>query len=136
MSFDMDDFEVRKERVFLHTLHRKLWDWLSKHPGHMKNDWPEWANIPIGINSLCFACEYNDERECSEYCPLVWPTEELEGGQGYITLCSSHGGMLFTRWKSALEAYLVHRDSARKDLVIQLAEEIRDLPVRKGILCK
>ena len=107
---------------FDHTNHIRLWDWLSKNPDKNKFNWPQWkyniGNIDHVENS-CFSCEYtnyidpDDEHSCNG-CPLVWPSG----------VCYSGG--LYTKW-------ILAKDDL--DERIKIAKEIRDLPVKDGIVC-
>ena len=108
------------EKVFFHTAHKALWNWLSKHPGKNKNDWPGWEynkGKVSRVRSSCFACEYVVNRpDCAE-CPLDWG---IGGG------CFAGG---YYEWKNAF-------DNECFDKLIILAAQIRDIHVREGVVCK
>ena len=123
-----------EKKVFQHSLHKCVWDFVAK-TGKDKDSWPMWerngGKIPdILSNYDCFACEYADygigmsSSNCNS-CPLEW---------GYGGFCSDYGEMddqLYNRWVNASrvsEDYGGDRDEAR-----ELAEQIRDLPVRSGV---
>lgn len=82
------------EKVFQHSLHKCIWDFVAK-TGKDKKDWPMWerngGKIPDKYRFYdCFACEYcgystvTPSSRCED-CPLEWPdgiqcsTINLEG---------------------------------------------------------
>jgi len=117
---------------FNHSAHIRLWDWLSKNPGHekFKRNWPEWeerGGSVKHVTSHCFACEYalkhtdygdtvygGEAISCCDNCPLLWPNG---------ISCINHG---------LHEKYC----NATKIEKSALAEQIRDLPVKDGIECE
>ena len=109
-----------KEPVFDHSAHKELWEWLSRHPDKNKTDWPGWDYNEGFYSCLeeCFACEYANSFGknfmCSR-CPLIWPGE---------LLCKDYG--LFYR-------YMNTRNKSEKT---ELAKQIANLPVKKGVHCK
>ena len=121
---------------FNHQAHRELWDWLSKHPGKLKSEWPGWDRnygpYPDNGNE-CFACDACSD--CSG-CPLVWPHghcyERVVYGE------TLHG--LFKRWhaltmvsRASLQRGAI--EQAKKSIpdLIQLARRIRDLPLAQPV---
>jgi len=111
-----------EEEVFQHTLHKELWQWLADNPDKEKNEWPRWSSNggDIGyVTARCFACNYNSD--CVD-CPLVWP--DYPDNEGDI--CGKDGS-LFDRW-------LFTTGSSEGDKRSRLAEQIRDLPVKEGVL--
>ena len=104
------------EKVFFHTAHKALWNWLSKHPEMVKEDWPGWesngGNVTCTINQ-CFACEY--DKDCVG-CPLYWPNS---------IFCMLPKGIGFKFYRSC--------NNEERSI---LAAQIRDLPVREGVVCK
>ena len=108
------------EKVFDHTHHVKLWEWLAANPTKHKNDWPEWKINGGNVNNadcLCFACECREESTaCFTECPLIWPKEHS------WRVC----GALFYAWKEA------DNPASRNALALQIAH----LPVREGVITK
>ena len=104
-------------------LHRRLWDWLSKHPHASKPDWPGFRGFkgwvletvygnPIGWQ-YCFLCLYTYHFKgphCS-YCPL---------DPDFDAPCL---GGLFDLWCDAPN----YKDRS------EYAAQIRDLPVREEV---
>ena len=119
-----------KAVVFNHTEHKELWDWLSKNPTMDKKHWPGWEynGGPYSyVTNECFACEYawncytgideNDYTPVCKNCPIEWAgTYEC-------------GNTIYRKWFEA-------QYRKRYDEAAQLATEIRDLPVKKGVLCE
>ena len=114
------------EKVFFHTAHKALWNWLSKNPDHKtkKRHWPGWdfngGNVKK-TDSDCFACEYQDSIDpiydtlCTS-CPIVWPNNAKCG----------HVKGVFDAWEY----------SRNEETRSKRAAQIRDLPVREGVVCK
>ena len=125
------------EKVFFHTAHKALWSWLSKHPEMGKEDWPGWENNGGNVrNNIfdCLACEYvgttvtEDGYTCAgcsdkNKCPLIWPckTNQLPCLESF-----------YAEWDEQVE----HEDEMDKDGRADFAAQIRDLPVREGVVCK
>ena len=110
------------EKVFFHTAHKALWNWLSKNPEMTKDNWPGWGfngGKVAHVKSSCFACGYFGLKlradDC-EVCPLLWGERHCSNG-------------LYRDWEDAMgiEQY---------EVVSKLAAQIRDLPVREGVVCK
>lgn len=109
--------------VFNHTGHKELWDWLAQNPDKHKCDWPGWVynggeHIATGG---CFACEYvysHGIGDC-ENCPLVWPNDVR------CDDITPYGSSLYYKWDD-------EKDLKKRS---ELARQIRDLPVRKGVEC-
>lgn len=116
---------------FNHTAHRELWDWKAKNPD--KDDrlhWPGWdyngGKYKEGAGG-CFACEYVsfldieiDICDGCDSCPLVWPND-LKCGDDFCEEIKRYP--LFREWD--------HESNLQKRS--ELAAQIRDLPVRKGV---
>ena len=105
-------------KVFQHSLHRELWQWLADNPGKQKRHWPKWiendGDVPL-CDSLCFACDYNYDRfdgncDCT-HCPLQWSEVSCEYSE-------------FEQWVTAYDP----QERTR------LALLIKDLPVRDGVV--
>ena len=117
------------ERVFFHTAHKALWNWLSKHPVREKLEWPGWKRNGGNVkdsSSNCLACDFAGEVEDDEdvldvcdCCPLDFPYKRCVRGK------SGETG-LFRQWGKSNISW------RRSDL----AAQIRDLPVREGVVCK
>ena len=108
-------------KVFQHSLHRELWQWLGDNPLMDKEDWGRWVdnggNVPM-CDSDCFACSYNYDRfdaitnECDcSLCPLQWSGKDCTASE-------------FRRWERS------RSDEERT----RLAYAIRDLPVKDGVI--
>jgi hypothetical protein len=110
---------VVSEKVFNHTAHVALWDWLAKNPGQVKWNWPGWSEIEGDPSQYeyCFGCEaIKPGRACENGCPLVWSKHMSVDG------C----GKEWFFWEGAKDDY---------EERTRLAEQIRDLPVREGVRC-
>jgi len=108
-----------EERVFNHSAHIALWDWLANNPFCSKEDWPGWKQSN-DIAKNCFACEFtwdSDFMFCN-LCPLVWPSESAK--------CLGDNS-LFEEW----EGTGFDEEGGRS----YLASIIRDIPVRPGVKC-
>lgn len=106
-------------RIFNHTGHKELWDWVSKYPEQDKSNWPGWARNGGTVDEVfadCFACEYDTVDACSDVCPLIWP--DIVKGKAQDCL-----GSLFGKFSAE---YSLKKKS-------KLAEKIRDLKVREGV---
>jgi hypothetical protein len=109
--------------IFNHTAHKEMWQWLSEHPTKEKGEWPGWdRNGGTTAFALlnCFACEYSEDGKdtgctCIN-CPLVWPNDFLNYA------CEKEGS-----------PYLNWTDTEDPEERRQLAEEVRDLPVKDGV---
>ena len=100
------------QRIFNHTAHKKLWNYLAENPTKQKEDWHGWE-VNGGeyrwVCNHCFACEFTVDNICYN-CPLIWP-------DGYC-----YG--LYEKWvKEGIS--LEERTS--------LALKIANLPVKNGI---
>jgi hypothetical protein len=74
-----------KTKIFNHTKHQELWQWLADNPGKYKDDYFIEHRVPedeIPIND-CYACE-GAGSECRN-CPLDWD------GVDWDNTCSSLG---------------------------------------------
>ena len=111
-------------KVFQHSLHRELWQWLADNPGMQKDDWPRWeingGNVIFAYND-CFACNYASTEnslvlyrdiDCDS-CPLGWTKE----------YCCDEGAE-FDQWDFTLDP----QERTR------LALLIKDLPVKDGVV--
>ena len=104
-----EDFEPR---VFNHTAHKELWNYLAENPTKWKEDWPKWKINGGEYSSVChhcFACEFTVDNICYD-CPLIWPN-------GY---CYE----LYEKW--AKEGISLEERTS-------LAIKIANLPVKNGI---
>ena len=104
------DFEPR---IFNHTAHKKLWNYLAENPTKWKEDWPGWkinGGEYSNICHHCFACEFTIDSICYR-CPLIWPS-------GY---CYSG---LYKKW---IEKGISLEE--RTSLALQIA----NLPVKEGV---
>ena len=117
------------EKVFNHTAHKALWNWLSKNPDKEKIEWPGWewngGKYDDSIRNGCFACmytfnPYEGNINCHK-CPVIWPDNircNYCNEEGYVGLYIKY-----------MEENL---DFPRRS---ELAAQIRDLPVREGVKC-
>ncbi len=111
---DFEDFELNSidsSRVFNHTAHKELWNYLAENPTKQKEDWPEWkvnGGKYSRVDGNCFACEFTIDDTCYD-CPLIWP----------IDFCAS-----YKKW--AEEGISLEE---RTSLALQIA----NLPVKEGI---
>ena len=113
----------RKRFEWLKQKHYELWDWLSKNPDKYKNDWFELdKNRGIRVRNNCFACQFDLEavgnKTCTR-CPI---------GSGKAAIEEDCLGGLFERYTKAGFDYRIRKTSSLRDKVIELAEQIRDLP--------
>lgn len=113
----------RKRFEWLKQKHYELWDWLSKNPDKYKNDWFELdKNKGIRVGNNCFACQFDLEakgnRTCTR-CPI---------GSGKAAIEEDCLGGLFERYTKTEFDYRIRKTSSLRDKVIELAEQIRDLP--------
>ncbi len=113
----------RKRFEWLKQKHYELWDWLSKNPDKCKNDWFELdKNRGIRVRCNCFACQFDLEakgnRTCTR-CPI---------GSGKAAIEEDCLGGLFERYAKTEFDYRIRKTSSLRDKVIELAEQIRDLP--------
>ena len=105
------------KRVFNHTLHKELWNWLSENPTKTKFDWPKWKKLrkkPIPTN-YCFACEAASCKSC-ENCPLDW---------GDRCSCIS--------LNSPYNKYMAAQKYRDYTLASAYAKQVAELPLREGI---
>lgn len=112
---------MEKVTPFPEHLHRKLWDWLAKHPTKQKWNWPEWKNNGGTIEEVtadCFGCEssYRD-LDGDIICPLC-----RECYRHHPEVCL-YGNYHKWNWS----------DDAKERR--RLARIIRDLPVRPYFPC-
>ena len=110
------------EKVFFHTAHKALWNWLSKHPEMDKEDWPGWESNGGNVKDSgtdCIACDFalqvKEKGQTCDFCPLCFPYDRCISGFG-----------LFMQWENSKTAWVKEK----------LAAQIRDLPVREGVVCK
>lgn len=117
-------------KYFHHTAHKALWNWLSRGDNRTKEAWPGWqgegGKVQGGEKIFhCLACKYgyffgiNDTTRCKN-CPLIWP----DG-----VTCITGGDPLYCRWYDAME-------KGNFKLGRKLAAQIRDLPIKEGVICK
>lgn len=108
------------EKVFNHTAHRTLWQWLADNASIAlvdKRNWPGWDRYEDKTGNTCFACDYAGGCSYCRNCPLVWPNQKE---------CTE--GNLWDVWFDAME-------EGKYETAATLAEQIRDLPVREGVEC-
>jgi len=111
---------VSEEKVFNHTAHVALWDWLSNNPDKQKCHWPGWKSNDGDHDCViedCFACDYDPICPTGYFtedgCPLIWPQKSS----------CWNGSTLYHRY---LEAKLILTKK-------KIAAQIRDLPIREGV---
>lgn len=122
------------QKVFEHTKHKKLWDYLADNPGTVKEEafkifgWEHFHNC-------CFACAAGMTFDSEGYvhncgCPLEWPAFDGE--------CSGpEDGHYYRKWANATELLNAvwtksydrsrHGDQALE--AVTMARRIRDLPL-------
>jgi len=103
-------------KVFQHSLHRELWQWLSDNPEKDKYQWIQWRSNDGTVEDIpgdCFACNYGNG--CRE-CPLEHTHVELR--------CL---GGTYERWE---------QNEGNPQERTRLALVIRDLPVKDGVVCE
>lgn len=106
------------QKVFNHTAHKALWQWLSEKPGKEKWEWPGWIDVKdvdMSDYGYCFACQAADDS-LENPCPLEHEYVDCSTGE-----CLNG---LYIQWRCAKG-----RERAT------LARQIRDLPVREGVKC-
>lgn len=129
--------------VFNHTAHKKLWEYLAECQNFAKRAAIEELKLPMPRYFACYACDYaagvyveknkidtfqmylDIEGLACEFCPLQWPK-----GQTCRT------DITFLEDDEIVNQYLLWIDldeDSDVDMVRQLAEEIRDLPVKEGV---
>lgn len=140
-------FRNRNQYTFNHTAHKELWDWLANNPGQPKSAWPGWSYYPDIKEEYngCFACEYVIRYKqaplylapCSAHCPLVWPNSGA--------CFDLHREGLFARWNKcrlmaqclSIEPWCFYEVTASfYSTMSDLARQIRDLPVKEGVICR
>lgn len=108
------------------TKHKALWNWLAEDPKRCKSQWPGWGEILI--EGYCYACKYdseiaeeenasmeeNDCADCCDYCPLIWPNNEI---------CSNKNS-IFRKW---------YDNNTTKEEQVAIAHQIANLPIREGV---
>lgn len=109
------------KRVFNHTMHKKLWDYIAENPTEIS---VERASAAIGwrgdiLPCDCFACDPElglmiDEGRSRCECPLDWPPNE------YNCPCSGPNS-----------PYIAWENADTKELTRQFAEHVRDMPLSK-----
>lgn len=111
--------------------HWRMWDWLSKHPGKRKADWPGWENYSDDVVDLCFACDSavlaNTSRGMCTTCPLEWPHRTRH----WTPICPFYAWHEVTMRLAEATWSAGVRDTLLQQCVA-LAEQIRDMPLRKG----
>lgn len=113
----------RKRFEWLKNKHYELWDWLSKNPDKYKNDWFELdKNKGIRVRRNCFACQFDLEAAGNKTC-VRCPI-----GSGKAAIEEDCLGGLFERYTKTEFDYRIRKTSSLRDKVIELAEQIRDLP--------
>ena len=105
-------------KVFQHTLHRKLWEWLGDNTDKTRDQWHRWVFNGGDVENIdfdCFACEY--AGTCDK-CPLQWTEKGNDCGDG-----------------GAWEQWNVMGVNGDKALRREFALHIAGLPVRDGVIC-
>lgn len=108
---------IKKYVKFYHTLHKDMWNYLYENPNKNKKDWPRWkrngGDIKIVIGN-CFACKYDYKfNGTCDHCPFNIDINKTCLNDLYIEWC--------------------HNNNLEKRK--QLAKQIRDFPIKKGIKC-
>ena len=106
------------EKVFFHTAHKALWNWLSINTDQVKANWPGWSYNGGVISKVigdCFACEFCSD--CDD-CPILWKKD---------------GTCMLSEYGQWVEA---KNERKSNSFISKLAAQIRDLPVREGVVCK
>lgn len=104
-----------RSRIFNHTAHKELWNYLAENPTKWKEDWPGWKINGGEYSSVChhcFACEFTIDSICYD-CPLIWPNG----------CCTGYYG-LYEKWA---------KEGISLEERISLALKIANLPVRSGV---
>ena len=111
--------------------HWRLWDWLAKNPTKQKADWPGWINYPNGVLMNCFACSSTapsmDTLPSCKRCPLKWPHRTCH----WTPICPFYAWHEVTMHLAEATWSAGVRDTLLQQCVA-LAEQIRDMPLRKG----
>jgi len=126
--------------IFDHTSHKAIWNYVVENRCN-KGFAQEKLNLPLAKYYHCYACEYAvikhseltgqdvhdvgisfilDKINICHHCPLEWPEEYYCKGE------TSFGG-LYNRY-----LYGRDEDSTRE----MFAAQIRDLPVKEGVVTK
>jgi len=106
-------------KVFKHSLHKELWQWLGDNPEKDKEDWHRWESNGGDVkraSSWCFACEYVLGCINGKRCPLKWSL-----------------GSCMQSDKSEYEQWIYAKTNTERT---RLAYAIRDLPVKDGVVCE
>ena len=104
-------------KVFHHSLHKRMWDYISTHPGTSKLDSLEiftQEEIEKLGKYLNPACEYVGNSDCGK-CPF-----NVDGKYWQLMECMNG---LYGKWLS-------EEDQTKR---MQLAAKISDLPIRDSI---
>lgn len=113
----------RKRFEWLKQKHYELWDWLSKNPDKYKNDWFDLdKNRGTRVRNNCFACQLDLEAAGNKTC-IRCPI-----GSGKAAIEEDCLGGLFERYTKAGFDYRIRKTSSLRAEVVELAEQIRDLP--------
>ena len=127
-------------KIFNHTEHKKLWNWLADNPDKDITDSPFYGPM---------ACDYAYDEEYGEtyctHCPLIGWDADFDGNHyigddpyrlgdcDYIRKCRScpkcdRSEGLVLKYKDAKFT----KDAAK---VTNIARQIANLPVKEGVIC-
>lgn len=134
-------------RVFKHTAHKALWDWIANNPYLTYWEWPGWEHNGGECEPLIndnFACDYaydtspdNEFINCRN-CPLdQWAEPSVE--RRYFSYVESEeyrgdaeGLCMYGLYGLWCDAYY----SRDLEKISYFAKKIRDLPVKRHIVCE
>ena len=120
----MRKIEITEQNA--HYWHRRLWDWLAKHPGALKSEWPGWKYFE-DVLCDCFACEIGEKRlsrtEYSSKRCSVCPVSSWTANKAVP--CDDEE---FGAWR---EAAICRYPKRNYHIRTKLAETIRDLELSK-----
>lgn len=137
--------------VFSHTLHKRMWEWLSENPRRKEVDFISACRMNrerrkvLLANGNSFACEYASalyhtaprKDVLCKFCPLVWE----DGGDWCL------GGLVF-EWaglQTVRRCVIREKENGESLVEVQrfveekmcdVALKIANLPVREGVITK
>ena len=114
------------ERVFNHSAHRRLWNWLSNNPGKFKDEWPGWKGRggEFFSSKKCFACDV--ARTCLS-CPLDWDQYICSSAFSHFSIWNFYTVELAEMLKGSYDEEL---KLATQMIIVSSARSIRDLPLQ------
>ena len=135
------------EGVFNHTAHKDLWDWIANNPDLTYWEWPGWEQNGGEYKDLIddnFACDYaytvstNGKFIDCRDCPLTqWSDLSME--RKYFSYVESdeyqgnaEGLCMYGLYGLWCDAYY----SRDLEKISYFAKKIRDLPVKRHIVCE